>query len=118
MPYLQPGGQYKAEFIFQNAAVATGNGTAMETLLGGALTALLVYISIATTATVTFEGTHDGTTWFSIAGTDVASTTGAMATSATASGAYRFNLLGLKKVRMRISAWTSGAVTVKGNAVA
>ena len=73
------------------------------------LTAQVVGI---TTATITWEGTVDGTNWVAIQATNL--NTGSAATTATADGLYRINVTGLLKVRARISAWTAGTITVTG----
>lgn len=114
---LVPGGTYRA-ITMQDAVVAQGNGTAIQVCdkTNGSLSTVSLYVSIANTATVTFEGTIDGTTWFSVLGTNI--TSGATAASTTSSAAFRFTVLGLLKFRARVSAWTSGAVTVEAIAVA
>jgi hypothetical protein len=92
----------------QNAAVAIGNGTAVNVKGYGRLT---LYCSLAGTATVTFEGTVDDTNYVAIGMAAVA--TGVVATTATATGMFYLPAgFSLSQVRARISAWTSGAVTV------
>jgi hypothetical protein len=94
----------------QSAATATGNGTAIAMRGFGRLT---VSVTIATTATVTFEGSiDDGTTYFTIGMKLV--TTGVYATAPTATGVYMMasDFPPLTNFRARISAWTAGAVTV------
>lgn len=59
------------------------------------------------TATIQFEGTLDGKTWFAISCTPIVS--GSAVTSATAVGQWTANCAGLLSVRMRVSAFTSGA---------
>lgn len=104
--------------IMHSAAVATGNGTAVECVgVGdGARTTLTVQIQGITIATVTFEGTVDGTNWVAMGFTTLANNS-TVATTATADGLYRATVLGLLSVRARISAWTSGTITVTGVAV-
>lgn len=94
---------------FQSAAVAVSNGTAMNVL---GLASLAVQVTIATTATITFEGTVDDSTWESIEG--IKRSDGSLATTATATGLYTFSVAGLSQFRCRISAWTAGAVTAVG----
>jgi len=98
----------------QNAAVATGNGTAMECTAAtrGAMTVLTMQVQGITTATITFEATIDGSNWVAVQATNLNS--GSAATTATADGLYRLTVLGLVSVRARISAWTSGTITVTG----
>lgn len=104
----------------QNAAVATGNGTALE--MAG-YDQLAVHVSHATTptATVTFEGSIDGgTTYTALAMIDALdnSTSGSTSASSgsTVSKLYTFadgKKIPLTHFRARISAWTAGAITVK-----
>lgn len=108
-----PGGQYSA-FLMQNAATATGNGTAMDCTeeTSGAMTALTMQVQGITTATITFEATIDGANWVAVQATNLNS--GNIATTTTADGIYRITVLGLVSVRARISAYTSGTITVTG----
>lgn len=73
--------------------------------------------SVAVQITGTFSGTvqfevsmDGGTTWVSISGTPVASTT--TATSATAPGMWQFDISGIELFRVRCSAYTSGSINV------
>lgn len=93
----------------QNAAVATGNGTAMPV---DRFSSIGVQVTIAATATVAFEGSQDGTTWASKVCVSASNTSGTLVTSATSTGTYQCSVAGLALFRARISAWTSGAVTV------
>lgn len=108
-----PGGQYD-NAIMQNAATATGNGTAIECIAGtrGAMSVLTLQVTGITTATLTFEVTNNGTDWVAVLAENI--TTGAEATTATANGIYRITILGLVQARARISAYTSGTITVMG----
>lgn len=110
---LQAGGEYQDQTM-QSAAVATGNGTEMYPVSAtdGAFNTLTAQVQGITTATITWEGTRDGTNYkgFLMAPT----TTGTGALTATADGIYRGTVTGLKKVRARISAWTEGTITVTG----
>lgn len=114
----------------QNAAVATGYGNALgdrtstmptasgfnTNLVLEHYNAVLCIVTIANTATVTFEGaaagvTNDTTTgWYGLFALNM--TTGAWATTATASGLYLVPTYGISEMRARISSWSSGAVTV------
>lgn len=98
----------------QSAAVATGNGTAVECtpVSDGPYYSLTAQVQGITTATVTWEGTVDGSNWVAIQATNLNS--GAAATTATADGLFRLTVLGLRQVRARISAYTSGTITVTG----
>lgn len=65
-------------------------------------------------ATVDFQGTLDGLNFFPLNGNPIdVEMGGTGATSATAVGIWRVALLGLLGVRFPISAWTSGAPTVR-----
>lgn len=112
-----PGGQYK-KVAMQSAATATGAGTSINTVdaSSGALTVLTAQIVGITTATVTWQGTIDGTNWVAIQFTNL--NDGTAATTATADGLYRATVLGLMQVRANITAYTSGTITVTGVAVA
>lgn len=113
---LTPAGQY-TRVVMQSAAVATGNGTVLPctNASDGARTTATVQITGIITATVTFEAQIDGT-YVAIQFTNLNS--GAVATTATADGIYRATILGLSDMRARISAWTSGTITITGVAVA
>lgn len=108
-----PGAQY-INAIMQNAATAVGNGTPMDCTAAarGAMTVLTMQVQGITTATITFEATIDGTNWVAIQVTNL--TSGALATTTTADGLFRVTVLGLVRVRARISAYTSGTITVTG----
>lgn len=100
----------------QNAAGATGNGTAFDlcnTATRDAYASAILSITGTFSATVTFEGTIDGSNWFSLLGQNMAS--GVQSATATGTGAFAFNVIGLTKIRARVSAYTSGNVTVKGS---
>lgn len=109
-----PGGQFKV-VPMQVAAGATGNGTAITVTNAddGAYSVLVCQVSGITTATITFEGTVDGTNWVAIGFTSLADGT-TVATTAAADGLYRCTVIGLYQVRARISAWSAGAVNVTG----
>lgn len=97
----------------QNAATALGNGSLLDT--SNASTAVF-QASFTGTATVTYEGTVGGSlfnslTCFTLDGQTSASTT-------TTSNILRCNVLGIIAVRARISAFSSGTVTIVGNASA
>jgi hypothetical protein len=65
------------------------------------------------TATVTFQGTIDGTNWFTIAMLPAGGTVNiASVTTATAPGQWWGNANGLQQVRATATAYTSGTVTV------
>ncbi len=95
----------------QSAASATGNGTALNC---AGRKHIVVQLSGTFTATVTWEGSVDGSNWIAVALADLNSTTRARATTATAAGLYLLDdVAGLQQFRARISAYTSGNVTAK-----
>lgn len=95
----------------QAAAVATGDGSPLQVT---GYRSVVFQVTGSFTATVTFEGTVDGSTWVAVAVADLNSTTRARATTATAASLLLLDEVGgLQAVRARISAWTANAVTVK-----
>jgi hypothetical protein len=111
------GGPYQYVTL-QSAAVAVGNGTELECAIGedGAYSFARCQVTGITTATITFEGTVDGTNWTAVQATNMA--TGAVATTATADGTYGVLVAALLKFRARISAWTTGTIYVTALATA
>ena len=100
----------------QSAAGATGNGTVFQ--VDGCRSAMF-QVSGTFVGTVTFEATVDGTNWVTYALGDISSTSRVHATSQTTPGIYvADDLAGLMAVRARISAYTSGAITVVANGTA
>jgi hypothetical protein len=95
----------------QSAATATGNGTSMPV---SGFWRFAFQVAGITIATVTFEGTIDGTNWVAIQATSY--TSGTAATTATADGIYFVATNCVRAIRARISAYTSGTITVTGNA--
>lgn len=116
---LGAGGTAHAQFIksqemlLQNAAVATGGGAQLNV---ESYNSVAVEVTIATTATVTFEVSEHGAVWTPIACQAVGATTEAWVTTATATGLFQCNVAGMVAFRSEITAWTSGAVTVWGRA--
>lgn len=101
-------------FPMQSGATGTGNGTAMSCLdtSDGAYGTLRAQIVGITSATITWEGTIDGTNFVSIPA--INTTTGVVATTATADGVYLLSVFGFNSVRARISGYVSGTITVTG----
>lgn len=95
--------------VMQTAAVATGAGTPIDVT---GLATLCAQVTGITTATITWEATMNGSTWTGLLAAPITTGTGAL--TATADGIYRMDVRGLQAVRARMSAWTSGAVTVVG----
>ena len=96
--------------ILQDAAVATGDGTALSVQ---AYNGVVFDVTIADTATITFEQQTD-TAWAAIQCMNPID--GTLATTATATGTFVASCFGYQNVRARISGWTAGAVTVKARA--
>lgn len=100
----------------QSAAGATGNGTAF--MVDGCRSAMF-QITGTFVGTVTFEATVDGSNWATYALSDIGSTSRTHAATQSTAGIYMADdLAGLMAVRARISAWTSGAITVVANGTA
>lgn len=102
----------------QDAAGATGNGVAVE--MDG-IKDFSVHVIHATTptATVTFEGSIDGTNYTAISLIDALDNSTAGSTSASSGSAVSKlytpaagKKIPLRYFRARISAWTAGAITV------
>jgi hypothetical protein len=93
----------------QSAAAGTGNGVALY--VDGMATAMFT-VTGSGSWTVTFEGTEDGTNWYSLntnrQGTD---TIGSTATNAT-TGTYKADVSGFQYIRARVSTFASGTATV------
>jgi len=89
----------------------------VELLLGGAA-GFVVDLRGTFTATVTFQGTIDGTNWFTIAVLPAGGSVNvASVTTATAAGAWAGSATGFLRVRAIATAYTSGPVTVVIRAV-
>lgn len=97
---------------FQSGAEATGNGTVMDV---GGLAEVGVQVEGITNATVTFEATIDGSTWYAIRTINV--TDGSVASAVTADALVRVPVAGMDKLRARISAYVGGTITVTGKGV-
>lgn len=109
LPVTQAAATIPASTTMQNAAAATGNGSTLN--VSGYAVAML-QVTGAFSATITFEASTDDSVWVSILAHQIASSS--LSTTATSTGDYRISLAGYKSLRARISAYTSGNVTVKG----
>lgn len=98
----------------QVGATTTGDGNSMHPLnvSSGSYSLLTAQVVGITSATITWEGTIDGTNWKGILVAPV--TTGTAALTATADGIFTVDVTGMLQFRARISAWTSGTITVTG----
>ena len=93
-----------------DAAVATGASTPLA--VDGAIgSATVMEVVIANTATVTFQGTIDGVNWYSVQSERLDN--GDFSATTTTSALYRIEDTGQNAVRANVTAWTSGAVTVR-----
>jgi hypothetical protein len=79
-------------------------------ILGGQSTGGFTVTGTTGSLTLSFEATIDGTNWFAVAATPIPSA--APVTSTTANGQWVVDLAGFYGVRGRISAFTSGSMTV------
>lgn len=95
----------------QDNAVATGGGT--EIVVTGYST-LSLQVTGTFVGTITWEARITAGDWAAIQVQNEA--TGAAATTATAPGLYTYPCTGKNAVRARISSWTSGAISVLGQA--
>lgn len=94
-------------FTLQNAAAATGNGATMNV---DGFKAVATQVTGTFVGTVTFETSLDGTNWVATGVTPAAG--GAVASTATAPGLWVLTPNGVNLYRARVSAWTSGTITV------
>lgn len=92
----------------QSAAAAIGNGSAMSDLKEVA--SVLAVVSGTFVGTITWEVSDDGTNWTVVMATPLA--TGTKASTATAPGVFAVPTLGVDRLRARVSAYTSGSITV------
>lgn len=97
----------------QDAAQAVDNGKAMDV---GGMSSLALQIMGAFVGTITFEAslTGEDNTWVALLGQSLV---GGQSATATAEGIYQFNITGLRYFRARVSAYTSGEITVIGRAM-
>lgn len=96
----------------QSGATATGNGTAMDV---GGLSIVGLAVEGITTATVTIEGSIDGTNYYAVRAYNP--TAGSVASAVTADGIWVVPVAGLDKLRARVSAYTAGTIVVTGKAM-
>jgi hypothetical protein len=100
---------YMGVKTIQSAASATGNG---QTVNMKGYTGLTLQIDGTFVATVSFEGTIDGSFWFAVGMMGTSDTT--IITNSTVNGVWRLMTdVRISAFRARVSAYTSGNVTVK-----
>lgn len=110
-------GQFKPpamkQFTFQSGATATGDGTFQDV---SGYNSLVATLTSTGSAVVQFEYSMDNTTWFSLPGQIIQNTSSniTLNTSLTITSTtyVRFNIVGIKYVRFRISTFTSGVIGV------
>jgi hypothetical protein len=97
----------------------TANSCASFSLANAAISSVTLQVSGTFTGTLTFEGTSDNSTWFTLSGTKLSD--GSSATTTTGTGQFSFNNSGLLGVRARATAAMTGTAVVtaaRGYAVA
>lgn len=105
------GGVVTETATLQNAASALGNGTNLDV---SQYSTLIINAALTGTATVTFEASVDGTTYDAVNGYSLISGfVNVQVSSISSANRLRFIVTGWKYFRARISAYTSGTVTVQ-----
>ena len=107
------GAPLSAVSVLQNAATAAGVGTSMS--VAGYATALLA-VSGTFVATITFQAIGPDGNTYPVNAKNVL--TGIVSSTTTGTGLYEVEVRGLSSVVANITAYTSGSVTVKGQAQA
>jgi hypothetical protein len=102
-------GLYK---VLQSAAEANGNGTAVDVR---GMVSVAFQVTGTFVATVSFEGSVDGTNYVSLQTANVAN--GTVGTSTTATGVFVAACAGFYYVRAPVSGRSSGAITVIARAL-
>lgn len=103
------------EVVMQDAAAATGDGTALDMRSKRYAT---IQVKGTFMATITWKAScDDGTTYADIQAVPLADTA-TPATTATAAGIYRIGPIMCDKILADITAYTSGNVTALGRASA
>ena len=97
----------------QSAAAATQDGDPINV---DGFSTVGVQVTISNTATVTFEATQNLSTWQAVVCTLTSSTSATLVSTATATGTYHCNVAGMVQFRVRVSAYTSGTITVTATA--
>lgn len=108
-----PRGQV-ALFIFQSAVEETADGAIADVseFDDGGWASLTFQIVGITEATLTPQATLDGTNYVAVLAENV--TTGSSASTATADGIYRVNVLGFQKFKLEITTYVSGTIDAVG----
>ena len=98
--------------LLQSNAAATADGRLFDV---GGLSAVGLQVTGITTATITVEATVDGVTWVALPVLNLNSLVSGA--TVTANGFYACFFVGADQLRARISAYTSGSITVTAKAV-
>lgn len=103
-------GAVSAATVLQTGATGNGNGAAL-TVNGynGAIVYVNCTVACSGGTTINFEGQTDGSNFFALSGMPLGG--GSPATTATTTGAYAFNVVGLQQIRARISNYSAGTIT-------
>ena len=106
-------GQTITDARAQTVTLSALNAEAVTDLAGHAV----LQVDARTAAgslTIVFEGTVDGTNYVAVPAFDVAASAfvASVAVSSTLAGRYMLTATGLKRIRTRISAYTSGNITI------
>lgn len=107
-PFTPGRGQPTGERL-QNAAVANGNGTTLNTAYVSTVTFQI--FGGAFVATVNFEGSLDNSNWSPLQCYQPGNSSGS-STSVNLQGFWRCNVTGIAVVRARISVYVSGTITI------
>lgn len=99
---------YAERHTFQSAAVTETVGTAMKV---AGYPAIGIQVEGITTATITFQATIDGSTWYAIQA--INQTNGDAATTTTADGLFFVPVIA-DQLRCNITSYTAGTITVSG----
>jgi hypothetical protein len=93
----------------------SGTGTGAGAQLGadgGIVSRVEFCVIVASTGTVNFEHTVDGTNWFALACMDTSTTGQTYATSCTASGIFQADITGSFGFRVNVAANGSGITAI------
>lgn len=97
----------------QTATLSAAQDACTASMPAASAVAFQVVFTVAGTLTITFEATVDESTWVAVAARNVNS--GAWSTTTTTAGIYVVPCAGYRRVRARVSAYTSGTVTCTAN---
>jgi hypothetical protein len=78
-------------------------------------TSAMIQVTGTFVATLSLEGTVDGSTWVTLGGTLVTRITGAVGSTITTTGVYQYRCAGFVQTRVRVSSYTSGTAVVSIN---